>query len=205
MMPLLSRFAFMVTGWGAIGVVYTISGLRSADAAFSLTPSAIDLWFRFEPSAIWVYMSFFAFVPLGFFIPPPHSVKWLRCAMWVSAVSAGIVFAVFPTTMIYPTVTQVGFSAEALKLLMRFDAVVNCLPSLHVTLTSLVLFALWENGRLWRNLLLTIWAASIAISILPLHRHQFVDLLAGLALALFACVFVAGLKHYRLVSWRPAQ
>jgi len=195
----------MVTGWGAIGIVYTISGLRSADAAFSLTPSAIDLWFSFAPSAIWVYMSFFAFVPLGFFAPPPDRVKWLRGAMWVSAVSAGIVFALFPTTMAYPTVTQAGLSAEALKLLMRFDAVVNCLPSLHVTLTALVLCAIWENGRHWRNLLMTIWAASIAISILPLHRHQFVDLVAGLALALFACALLACLKHYRLVSWKPAQ
>ncbi len=194
----------MVMGWGAIGVVYTVSGLRGAEVAHVLTPSEIDRWFTFDPSAIWAYMSFFLFVPLGYFCTPPDRVKWLCCAMAVSALGAGFVFAVFPTTMIFPAVTQEGFSAEALKLLMRYDAVVNCLPSLHVTLTTLVLIALWETGRPWRTVLLTIWAAVIAISILPLYRHQFVDFLAGLALAGMACVVVAGLTRYRFARREPA-
>lgn len=198
-MPLSSRLTSMVVGWGAIGITYTISGQRDAATAHLLTPTAIDLWFNFNPSTIWVYMSFFVFVPLGFLCAPSHRVKWLSYVMVISAGGAGIIFGFFPTTMEFPTVTQQGVSAEALKLLMRYDAVVNCLPSLHVTLTCLVLFALWENGRLWRNLLLSTWALAIAISILPLYRHQFVDFLAGLALALFACVLAAGLKRYRLV------
>ena len=195
----------MAAGWGAIGVVYTISGLRGAEVAYVLTPSAIDLWFTFSPSAIWAYMSFFLFVPLGFYCTPPNRVKWLCSVMAVSALGAGIVFATFPTTMTVPAVTQEGLSAEALKLLMRYDAVVNCLPSLHVTLTTLVLVSLWETGRLWRNALVTTWAAVIAISILPLHRHQFVDFLAGLALAMLACVVVAGMTQYRIARRESAQ
>ena len=200
-----SRFVYMATGWGAIGVVYTISGQRGAEVAHRLTPSAIDLWFSFNPAAIWVYMSFFLFVPLGYFCTPPERVRWLQLAMIISATGAAIVFAVFPTTMEFPPVTQEGISAEALRLLMRYDAVVNCLPSLHVTLTCLTLVALWQAGRHWRNLLLSGWALAIAISILPLYRHQFVDFLAGLALALCACVVTALLKRRGLVLSETPQ
>ena len=182
-MPILTRLVWMLVSWGAIGVVYSISGQQGAHTAHVLTPTAIDRWFTFDPSAIWVYMSFFLFVPLGFFCTPPQRVKWLGRAMVISALGAGIVFYLFPTTMVFPPVTQTGPSAEALKLLMHYDAVVNCLPSLHVTLTCLVLVALWRAGHLWRNLFLTGWALAILVSILQLYRHQFVDLLAGLALA----------------------
>lgn len=197
-LPVQSRLALMVLGWGTIGTVYTISGLRGAEVAHVLTPTAIDRWFSFNPSTIWLYLSFFVFVPLGFLGATPARVKWLCGVMMISAAGAGVVYAFFPTTMVFPPVTQSGFNAEALKLLMRYDAVVNCLPSLHVTLTSLVLFALWENRRPWRNMLLSVWAIAIAVSILPLHRHQFVDALAGLALALFACGVAAAVQHYRL-------
>ena len=200
-----SRFVCMATGWGAIGVVYTISGQRGAEAAHRLTPTAVDLWFDFNPAAIWIYMSFFLFVPLGFFCTPPARVRWLRLVMFISALCAAVIFAIFPTTMMFPPVTQNGISAEALKLLMRYDAVVNCLPSLHVTLTCLTLFALWQTGRHWRNLLLTGWALAIATSILPLYRHQFVDFLAGLALALFACFMAALLKRSGLVLSEKLQ
>ncbi|MFQ1702140.1 phosphatase PAP2 family protein [Loktanella agnita] len=202
-MPFWSRFAFMAMGWGAIGVVYTISGQRGAETAHRLVPTAIDRWFSFNPDMIWIYMSFFLFVPLGYFCTSPQRVKWLSSVMAISAACAAVVFGFFPTTMDFPAVTQQGVSAEALKLLMRYDAVVNCLPSLHVTLTFLTLCALWQVGHPWRNLLLSSWAVAIAISILPLYRHQFVDFLAGLALALFAC-FIAGLlKRSGLVLSEP--
>lgn len=197
-MPFLTRFAFMAVGWGSIGTVYTLSGLRDVSQAHVLDPSPVDLWFTFNPGAIWVYMSFFAFVPLGYFCTPPQQVKWLCAAMMISAGCAAVVFNLFPTTMTFPPVTQDGISAEALKLLMRYDALVNCLPSLHVTLTTLALFALWDNARMGRNLLLTTWAVAISVSILPLYRHQFVDLLAGLALAVFAALLVTGLQRTRL-------
>ena len=189
----------MVMGWGAIGVIYTISGQRNADMAHRLEPSAIDLWFTFQPGAIWIYMSFFLFIPLGYFCTPSQRVKWLSLVMGLSALGAGVVFAIFPTTMDFPEVTGQGVSAGALKLLMRVDTTVNCLPSLHVTLTSLALFALWQREHLWRNLGFTVWALAIAMSILPLYRHQFVDFLAGLALALIACAVAATLKRSGLI------
>lgn len=197
----LSRLVLMVSSWGSIGIVYTLSGLRGAKAAHLLTPSSIDLWFPFTPSAIWVYMSFFLFIPIGFFCAQADRVKWLSCVMVFSAMGAAVVFGFFPTTMVFPEVTQQGLSAQTLKLLMRYDAVVNCLPSLHVTLTCLALLALLQAGHLWRNLLLMGWAVMIMVSILPLHRHQFVDLLAGLGLALLACASTTIFKRYGIIRW----
>ncbi|MGU3576682.1 phosphatase PAP2 family protein [Brucellaceae bacterium C25G] len=185
-MSLQARFLAMVIGWGAIGFVYTLSGLRTADNAYFLTPSAIDRWFVFSPDAIWLYMSFFIFVPLGYLCAHPDKVRQLSFAMVISAIGAGIVFALFPTTMAFPPVTQSGFSAEALKILMQYDTTVNCLPSLHVTLTLLVIIAMWKRGAWLRNMFFAVWGSAIIISILQLYRHQFVDLVTGLMLGILA-------------------
>lgn len=185
-MTLQRRMTHMLIGWGAVGLVYGLFGLRSAEEAVLITPSAFDRWVSFSPAAVWPYLSFFLFVPLGFLQESPLVVAWLRRAFLFSAAGAGLVFALFPTTMHFPPVSSTGLSAEAVRLLMMVDSEVNSLPSLHATLTALVLVAVWQPGRVWRNSALTLWALSILSSILILHRHQLVDLLAGLALAALA-------------------
>lgn len=204
LMPFRSRFLAMLVGWGMVGLVYTLSGQRGVETAYLLTPTAIDRWFRFDPSAIWVYASFFVFVPLGFLLAMPQRVRWLARAFVISALGAALVFWLFPTTMHFPAVSEAGLSAAALRLLMRYDALVNCLPSLHVTLTALVLAALWRQAQMWRNLLFTLWAGAIILSILQLYRHQFVDLLAGLALALLASLLAAALRRDPVTSVEPS-
>ena len=184
--PISTRLAAMAIGWGAVGVIYGISGLRGPESAFHLTPSAIDLWFRFDPTAIWAYLSFFLLVPLGYLASTPERLVWLMRAMVLCALGAGLVFAIFPTTMSFPPTPTTGVSAGMLAALIRVDTLVNCLPSLHVALSLICAAALWDAKKPWRMVALIVWLAVICLSILQLQRHQFVDLLAGAALALWA-------------------
>ncbi len=185
-LTLVHRCLLMLAGWGAVGVIYTLSGIQDPGRAFHLTPTAIDRWFIFDPDAIWIYMSFFLFVPLGYLASPPAAARWLALAMGLSALGAGLVFALFPTTMSFPPVPDHGLSAAALRLLTANDTTVNCLPSLHGTLTALAVVALWRRGQpLWNGVMLA-WGGLILLSILQLYRHQFVDLAGGLVLALLA-------------------
>ncbi|NPD15538.1 inositol phosphorylceramide synthase [Xinfangfangia sp. D13-10-4-6] len=182
----------MLLGWGVVGVVYTISGLQDPARAIHLAPGAIDRAIRFDPDAIWVYMSFFLIVPLGYLASAPARAFWLCRSMILSAIGAGIAYALFPTTMSFPPVTGQSLSETALRLLMANDTTVNCAPSLHVTLTALAVAALWRKdvsggvssakAWLWNRAIL-IWGGLILFSILQLYRHQFIDLVTGLALA----------------------
>lgn len=180
------RLWYMFTGWGSIALVYGVTSSQDQSAGIMLKPSAIDLWFDFNPDSLWIYLSFFLLVPLAFLYCQRQYLLWFTRAMQLSALGAGIVFIIFPTTMLFPPVTQTGFNADMLRLLIRYDSLLNCLPSLHVTLTVLAVWALWSKTHLIRNLLLAAWGVAITISILQLYRHQFVDAVAGTMLACLA-------------------
>lgn len=176
----------MFSGWGSICVVYFLTNSKDQAAAFMLQPSAIDRLFSFDPNAIWLYLSFFALVPIGYLVAEEKRIQWLTRAMQLAALGAGLVFILWPTTMMFPEVEQTSLSASMLKLLMHYDSLHNCLPSLHVTLTVLTVWALWDYHRFFRNWFFGVWGAAITISILQLHRHQFIDLVCGVVLAICA-------------------
>lgn len=195
----------MLIGWGSVGLVYSLTSSKDPSTAHLLVPGAIDRWFDFDPGAIWLYMSFFLLVPLGFLAAPLNRVRWLARSFVLAALIAGIVFLLFPTTMTFPEVTQQGLSSDALRLLIAYDSMHNCLPSLHVTLTVLSVMVLWQRDYLWSSLIITFWGLAITISILQLYRHQFVDLAAGLAVALVAALVATWLARMRRPLMEPAE
>lgn len=187
------RLWYMLIGWGSIVVIYVLTSSKDQDAAYMLQPSAVDLWFKFDPHGIWLYLSFFIFVPLGYLLCAKKNLIWLTGAMQLSALGAGLIFILWPTTMVFPEVTQTGVSASMLKLLMHHDSLQNCLPSLHVTLTILVVWALWKPRHPFFNLFFGLWGIAILISILQLHRHQFIDMVCGTILAVCTGLLAHGL------------
>lgn len=186
MNALYERLWYMLTGWGSIALVYGLTSSQDQTAGIMLKPTVIDLWFDFNPDTIWIYLSFFLLVPLAYLICQRQYLIWLARSMQLSAFGAGIIFIAFPTTMEFPEVTQNGFNADMLRLLISYDLLLNCLPSLHVTLTILAVWTLWEKGHLLRNIIITAWGIAITVSILQLYRHQFVDAVAGAILACLA-------------------
>jgi hypothetical protein len=84
----------MFFGWGAVGVVYSLSD-RLQGEGYHLAPMAIDQWIPFSPSAIWLYLSFFLIVPLGYLLVPCERLRWLARAMQLSALGAGAVYLPF--------------------------------------------------------------------------------------------------------------
>ena len=180
------RLMCLLSGWGSIVVIYVLTSSKDQTSAFMLQPSAIDRWFRFDPNAIWLYVSFFALVPVSYLLCAEERTAWLTRAMQLSALGAGLIFVLWPTTMVFPEVTQTGFSASMLQLLMHYDSLHNCLPSLHVTLTVLAVWALWDLQRPFRTIFFGAWGVAITISILQLYRHQFIDLICGAILAICA-------------------
>lgn len=140
----LLRLKQMLLGWGTVGVIYNFSDYLQGEG-YQLTPSIIDNLIAFSPSAVWLYLSFFFIVPLGYLSTPLCHLRWLARSMQISALVAGVFYLLWPTTMHYPSFDQMGISAGALNRLIAIDSSQNCFPSLHAALTR------WRYGRLLKR------------------------------------------------------
>ncbi len=178
------RLRQMLLGWGCVGLIYFPTGLPHAPA-FVLSETPLDRLIAYSPDAIWPYLSFFALIPYAYLAAPITRVHQLARAMQLCAVAAGIVFLLFPTTLVYPPAPVVeGAGGWLLARLLEADSARNCLPSLHAALTALCVWALCERARPLRSAAVLLLGLAICYSVIALRRHLAIDLAAGLLLAL---------------------
>lgn len=190
----LYRVGQLLLGWGTVGVIYHLTdNLQGAGQV--ITPSWIDNKIPFSASAIWAYLSFFLIIPASYFLTPLTTVRWLTRSMQLTAVGAGLVYLLWPTTLVTPPDSGQGMASVLLKQLISVDSAQNCLPSLHVALTLLAVWAIAKSRRHWLTVAFILWGGVIAFSILQLKRHLFIDLIGGVALALGMGMLVSGLMR----------
>jgi len=188
------RAGQLLLGWGTVGVIYHLTdNLQGAGQV--ITPSWIDNKVPFSASAIWAYLSFFLIVPASYFLTPLTAVRWLTRSMQLTAVGAGLVYLLWPTTLVTPPDSGQGLASVLLKQLISVDSAQNCLPSLHVALTLLAVWAIAKSRRHWLTVAFILWGGVIAFSILQLKRHLFIDLIGGVVLASGMGMLVSGLMR----------
>ena len=176
------RLKQMLLGWGTVGVIYSFCD-RLQGEGYRLDPWAIDRLTHFSPSAVWLYLSFFLIIPAGYFLVPLSALSRLTRSMQFAALGAGAIYLLWPTTMQYPPLTSQGISSDVLAWLISIDSRQNCFPSLHAALTLLALRAIAARHQSILTLAAVVWALAIAVSILQLRRHLFIDIVGGIFLA----------------------
>ncbi len=197
---LLLRLKALLFGWGTVGVVYQLSAQFQGQGTV-LPTSLVDEWIPFSASAIWLYLSFFIIVPLSYLSCPMSRLAGLRRATQLTALIAGVVYLIFPTTMVYPLVGGDDFSTRVLQLLLLIDSPQNCLPSLHIALTVLAVWAMSDGQQKVKTGFYLLWGIAIAFSILQLRRHLFIDLVTGAMLAGIAgWVFLRSREAVKAIS-----
>ncbi|MCR4159010.1 phosphatase PAP2 family protein [Kerstersia gyiorum] len=202
------RLWLMLIGWGAIGLAYG-SAHWLQGAGRSLPELLPDRLLPFHPLAVWPYLSMFILVPLAYLRCPPQRQYALAAAMQCCAAAAWLCFMLFPTALAaYPAPDPGTISGWLLHGLMQVDSPQNCLPSLHAALTLLCVHALYRDGSQTRtrayNLALWLWGGLIALSIIVLRRHLFIDLIAGLLLGQAAAMY-CGLAGKRALPAAAAR
>lgn len=179
----------MVLGWASVGVVYNLAD-RLQGPGIILPETTLDKLIPFNPVGIWLYLSFFLLVPLTYCIVDIHRLRWLTISMQICAVVCGMIFVLWPTTLIYPEVPGNGVSEALLRWLISGDSRQNCLPSLHGALTLLCVWALLDSRHRLRSFLAVLVGLCICYAIIQLRRHISIDLGAGLLTGL-ACGYLA--------------
>lgn len=192
---ILSRLIYLLVGWCSIGAVYNGS-IYLQGSPVVLQPSIIDQLIPFSPHAIWLYLSFFLIIPICFFYAPYTHVRWMSLCFISSALLAGICYLVFPTTMVFPIDSGTSISSWLLAKLISIDITQNCCPSLHVTLTAIVVWGCINWQKPIRTLLLILWGIAICFSIIQLRRHVFIDFIGGALLAV-----IVGYTMQYILKW----
>lgn len=107
--------------------------------------------------------------------------------------------------MQYPPLTGDGLSSQVLGWLIGIDSPQNCFPSLHAGLTLLTVWAIAVRRQTVITTVSLVWALAIAIAILQLRRHLFIDLVGGVLLAggsgWLAMYIDAGKKQHREIRY----
>lgn len=202
-MSVWQRVGHLLLGWGCVGFVYSLTG-HIYSSAHIISPIVIDDAIGYSPNSVWLYLSFFLFIPCGYLLSNADKVKPLMWQMILCAVLSGTVYLIYPTTAEFPQNIGSGLTQQALAGLLQVDTSQNMLPSLHVSLTLIAWRALCRKDQFLRNLLWLLWALMIIFSVLMLKRHLFIDVVGGAACAWIA-ITVVRLLTFRLLAANPSR
>lgn len=187
MNPLATRLRHMALGWCSVGLVYGTCGVLQG-AGTIVPETVLDRAIPFSTSGIWLYLSFFALVPLAYLLADARRLLWLERAMQMSALVSGAVFLLWPTTLHYPPLTDASLPASLQRMLIAVDSSQNCLPSLHGALTLLSVWALADARKPIRSLLAAAWGLGVLYATIQTRRHVALDLSAGVAVGVLCGV-----------------
>lgn len=153
-----------------------------------LSMGAIDTIIPFLPSTVWIYISQYIYLVVVYwsYRDVKNLNKFVYAFLSLQVFSA-LIFWLWPTAIpreLFPLSQNLDpATSVVLTALRRADTTANCFPSVHVSSVFLTcLLHLNENRR--KFLFFFIWAAVIAVSTLTVKQHYFIDVAAGILLAL---------------------
>ena len=184
------------------GVLYLTSNHFHLSPPQYLPFTWIDESTPFLPLSVWLYISeYFYFAFIYFAIRDNATLNKYLYSFSSLQITSVAIFWLWPTT--YPRMNfPVGGETDwltrlAFELLRTADTPANCCPSLHVSsvyLSSLVLLDDEEPGKFRAYFL---WGTLIAMSTLTTKQHYFVDVVAGLLMAVTCYWLLHRMAPYR--------
>ncbi len=188
-----THFVFLGVFFGmALGFYMTVLKLRGAAGASLRTWTEWDTVFPFSPWWIWVYLLPYILGPLLVMVlSRPAFVWYLHRALIVVGVSL-VIFFIVPTQIQRHVDSEGNLGDDLTSRLYRWmieidDPPANAAPSLHVSLSCLLAWALaYDHPRWWAAALLgavVVWVSTLCIS-----QHHLIDVATGALLASLAAI-----------------
>ena len=184
--------------WGCICFISCSSIYLSCNFFASKQIHHYPLFFDFElsfplvPWMIYFYVSLALLLLLNvFMLKDPKVIKAFSICLIVTVLIAGLIFIIFPGRLGFTRVSHVPGYEWIFSLLHAVDQPFNLYPSLHITYSSLTVFAIIDQtkSRVFHAFLL-FWLVLIAFSVVLVHQHHLFDIITGLVLAGIVIKFV---------------
>ena len=196
--------SFRVSTWSVVSPTDKDAALLHIDRVlFGETPTVpMDAWIRPWLTEVMVIAYFLHLV-----LPPVIGLLWYRRDLLVfrqfllSVLVAGVIgtqgYVLVPAlgpALAFPSLFHHALSGSTYEnitgLLDTARAPRDVFPSLHVAISSIVLYYAWRRGRLWFGVALPLVLANW-LSTLYLRYHYFIDVIAGWITAVVAIALAA--------------
>jgi hypothetical protein len=182
----------------SLGCYLVVLKLRGQAAAWN-TQTAWDRAIPFWPAWTWVYLSPYAIAPplLGFL--SRGTFRWFITRGLLAVAISILIFVLVPTRTVRPSAAKMGNLGTGPTALLYRSMVeideppANAAPSLHISLSCLLAWALVRDFPRW-------WPVSLAgiaiiwLATLFTWQHHLIDVAAGIMLA---CVLALPLERLR--------
>lgn len=148
----------------------------------------------FVPGFVYVYLSIFLVFLLPLFYLDRQQIRALSAAFMIATCFAGVVYLLLPAELYFERPQSVPGHEFVFKWLYKLALPHNLFPSLHVIYASLFIgvAVTEESSGLFRGVL-AVWWLFLIVSVFLVRQHQFLDVIAGILVALLC---------YRLVYRR---
>ena len=177
--------------WGTISLISCSSIYLLCNFLASIQTNHFPLYFDFElsfplvPWMIYFYVSLTLLLLLNvFLLKDPKVIRAFSICLILTVLVAGLIFVLFPGKLGFNRVSEVPRHEWLFSFLHAIDQPFNLYPSLHITYSSLTVFAIIDqtNNKLFHYILI-VWLVLIGFSVVLVHQHHLFDILTGLILA----------------------
>lgn len=174
-------------------VSYNFVGMYESGNNYSFLLGLDDV-IPFVPEMVWIYISTYIVIPLaGFVIKDSIDFYRLIASILITWLITYPFFYFFPATYPRPDFALIDLSTWMLKLNYVHDVSNNTFPSLHVSQSFVIAFAMIHISKK-KNILWLIWAVLISLSTVMIKKHFFIDTLGGLVVAQIAFMLIFKLR-----------
>lgn len=146
--------------------------------------TAADEWVNVSSPWIWVYVSFYIYFGGAYlFSKSIFNRQLMFYSYMISATLSMFYFFLFPTSIVRDPykIGSAGASETVLNFIRTIDTSVNCLPSMHICLSTIATITLFRVSKIF-GLFAVFWLLMIAYSTMATKQHYFYDVLTGAAL-----------------------
>ncbi len=181
-------------------VFVVIYGLCNSLAAQATTRYSMftewELQIPLVPWMIYPYISLNLLLLVAMFVIKDLSAIKAHCiSLSVAAVLAGIVFYFFPAQLGFLRENVEGYHGLYQKM-FEIDHPHNLFPSLHVTYSSITIWAMIEQTKnIVFHQTLRVWLVLISMSVVLVHQHHLFDIITGFLLAIIVYKYVYSRIH----------
>ena len=138
------------------------------------------------PDMIYVYLSLWGLFLLPLFTLQTGELRQMGKQMAFAIVFSGLFFFLLPTHAGFTPQPELTNGHPGFTLVYFMDEPYNLFPSLHISLSSLIVVAIiGRGGLLWRSALAAWWVL-LTLSVLLTHQHHVLDIVGGLAVCALA-------------------
>jgi len=150
------------------------------------TQTAWDRAIPFRPAWVWVYLLPYLLGPLIAACLTRQTFAWYVRRGLVLVLISVVFFAILPTKTVRPAATDLGDgpTAQLYRNMVAIDGpAANAAPSLHVSLTCLLAWALIRDFPRWWAVCLTVTGIVVVwLSTLLTWQHHLIDVATGILL-----------------------